>query len=85
MPYDPRPVSEGGNRGIDFLFSRNAPLGMYRVVSVDTFDGTDSLERDYKRCGWAKRFCKKRAQGKQMFKIYVFDDQGECVHEEGVF
>ena len=39
MPYDPRPVSEGGNRGIDEQFSRKAPKGEFRVIGVDTFDG----------------------------------------------
>ena len=41
MPYDPRPVSEGGNRGAGEEFQLKAPKDKFRVVSVDTFDGGD--------------------------------------------
>ena len=47
MPYDARPVSQGGNAGIDEEFSRKAPKGKFRVVTVDTFDGSDALDGDF--------------------------------------
>ena len=60
MPYDPRPISEGGNSGIDERFSRQAPTGKFRVVMVDTFDGTDSIVDDYKTLRGAQRVAKKK-------------------------
>ena len=47
MPYDPRPVSQGGNAGIDEQFSRNAPEGKFRVIGVDT--SPEMLERARQR------------------------------------
>ena len=82
MPYDPRPVSEGGNSGIDERFSRKAPSGKFRVVMVDTFDGTDSVVGDYTRRG-AQRVAKKK--GGEMTKMYVYNDEGKCVVETGTF
>ena len=82
MPYDPRPVSEGGNRGIDERFSRKAPSGKFRVVMVDTFDGTDSVVGDYTLRG-AQRVAKKRGGGMTMMHIY--NDQGEHVGNAGTF
>ena len=55
MLYDPRPISQGGNAGIDEKFSRKAPAGQFRVVGVDTFDGSDWLEGDFKTIGRANK------------------------------
>ena len=82
MPYDPRPVSEGGNSGIDERFSRKAPSGKFRVVMVDTFDGTDSVVGDYTLRG-AQRVAKKK--GGEMTKMYIYNDKGKCVGETGTF
>jgi len=41
MPYDPRAVSHDGHARIDEGFSRGAPIGQFRVIGLDTFDGTD--------------------------------------------
>jgi hypothetical protein len=83
MPYDDRPVSEGGNRGIDELFSRKAPKGKFRVIGVDTFDGGDWKEGDFK----SKKAAIERSQQKgcSMTKMYVYDDQGRCISNAGTF
>ena len=83
MPYDPRPVSQGGNRGIDEEFSRNAPKDMFRVVGVDTFDGSDWVEGDFKTLEEAEKHADKR--GGVMLKMHVYDDQGVHRHEAGTF
>lgn len=85
MPYDPRPVTEGGNRGIDILFSRTAPKGKFRVIGVDTFDGGDWKYDDYKTLAAAKKFVDEETKGKQMLKVYVYDDKGACVYSSGSF
>ena len=82
MPYDPRPVSKGGNRGIDERFSRQAPAGKFRVVMVDTFDGMDSVVGDYTLRG-AQRIAKKK--GGEMTKIYIYNEKGKCVGNFGTF
>lgn len=83
MPYDPRPVSEGGNKGIDEEFSRKAPKGKFRVVGVDTFDGGDWLEGDFSTKEEAISHAV--TKGGQMTKMHVYDDQGEHLHEAGTF
>lgn len=82
MPYDPRPVSEGGNRNIDEGFSRKAPKGKFRVIGVDTFDGGDWKVGDFNRTNAIKTADQK---GGQMTKMYVYDDKGKCIHEAGTF
>lgn len=83
MPYDPRPVSRGGNRGIDERFSRNAPKGMFRVIGVDTFDGSDWVQGDFptKLAALAEA----RAKGGQMTKMHVYDDGGHHIDQFGTF
>ena len=83
MPYDPRPVSEGGNRGIDELFSRKAHKGKFRVIGVDTFSGDDWLYGDLDTMEAAI----KAAEVSQaaMCKMYVYDDQGRCIYSAGTF
>lgn len=87
MPYDPRPVSEGGNQGIDDTFSRTPEEGKnYRIVVVDTFDGSDWVAKDTDTLQEATDFCtdylKKHPQ---MTMCHVYDKQGKCVDSQGSF
>lgn len=85
MPYDPRPTDKGGNRGIDVNFSRKAPRGMFRVVGVDTFDGGDWVEKDLPTLAEAKAHADEQVEGKEMLKMHVYDDKGNCVYSAGQF
>ncbi len=83
MPYDPRPVSEGGNRGIDEIFSRVAPAGKFRVIGVDTFDGGDWHQGD---CDTVEEACKlAKDHGGSMTRMYVYNDSGVCKSQAGIF
>lgn len=82
MPYDSRPRSEGGNRGIDDDFDRCC-LGKYRVVGVDTFDGTDWVQGDFPTLEEAKECANKH--GGVMCKMHVYDPEGRHVHEAGSY
>lgn len=81
MPYDPRLVSEGGNRGAGDTFKLKAPPGKFRVVKVDTFDGGDWVDGDYDTLVEAKRNC----IGGEMLKAYIYDDKGNRIANEGRF
>ncbi len=83
MPYNPGPVSQGGNRGIDELFSRNAPTGKFRVVGVDTFDGGDWVAGDFDTREEAITYADKK--GAVMLVMHVYDDKGEHIHQAGTF
>ena len=83
MPYDPRPASEGGNRGIDERFGRRAPKGKYRVICVDTFDGGDWIDGDYDSKAAALKAASEK--GGEMLKVHIYDDQGLHVGEGGRF
>lgn len=83
MPYDPRPESQGGNRGLDERFTRAAPNGMFRVIGVDTFDGGDWHEGDFDTKEAA--ISRARAEGGEMTKMHVYDDAGRHVGEAGKF
>ena len=83
MPYDPRPVSKGGNRGIDERFSRRAPRDKFRVVGVDTFDGGDWLEGDFPTLKKAKKRASEK--GGQMTKMHIYNDKGQHVGGAGTF
>jgi hypothetical protein len=83
MPYDPRPESEGGNRGIDERFSRSAPVGKFRVIGVDTFDGGDWVDGDFDSREVALAHAK--ARGGEMLKMHVYDDKGNHVGSAGSF
>lgn len=74
MPYDIRPLSEGGNRGIDEEFSRKASEGKFRIICVDTFDGTDWLGGDYKNLSDARK-AKKSLSG-ELLKVHIYNDKG---------
>ena len=83
MPYDPRPVSKGGNRGMGELFSRAAPEGKYRVVCVDTFDGGDWVQGDFDTKKAALACAKDK--GGEMLKAHVYDDKGRHIADTGTF
>jgi len=83
MPYDPRPVSEGGNRGAGELFTVKAPAGKFRVVGVDTFDGGDWVQGDFDTKEDALACAK--SKGGQMTKMHVYDENGKHVGEAGTF
>ena len=83
MPYDPRPVSEGGNMGIGEEFTRAAPKGKFRVVGVDTFDGGDWVQGDFNTKKKALEVA--AAKGGQMTMMYIYDDKGKCVDSAGSY
>ena len=83
MPYDPRPRSEGGNRGIDEDFSRKAPKGKFRVIGVDTFDGDDWVEGDFNTLAAATTHVNDCTKG--ILKMHVYDDTGVCRHDGVTF
>lgn len=85
MPYDPRQVSEGGNRGIDEEFSRKAPKGKFRVIGVDTFDSDDWVEGDFDTLKQAQKHANERTKDKQMLKMHIYDDTGNHCYEAGTF
>lgn len=60
-----------------------APKGKFRVVGVDTFDGGDWIEGDFKTKEEALR-CAKKERG-DMCKTHVYDDKGNHVGEAGRF
>lgn len=62
-----------------------APSGKYRVVGVDTFDGTDWLEGDFDTRRAAIAHADGRGKGAVMMKLHVYNDEGEHVHEAGSF
>ena len=76
MPYDPRPVSEGGNCGIGEQFSRKATKGKFRVIGVDTLGGIDWVEGDFDTLEKAMKHASERANQRRMLKMYVYDDTG---------
>ena len=81
MPYDPRPVSEGGNRGIDEEFNREPQKGGYRVIGVDTFDGGDWVQGDFETKEEALKVAKEK--GGSMTKMYVYNQDGKCIDDFG--
>ena len=83
MPYDPRPISQGGNRGIDEAFSRKAPAGKFRVIGVDTFDGGDWVQGDFDTKDEALRVAQEK--GGEMTKMHVYDERGHHVGQAGTF
>jgi hypothetical protein len=83
MSYDPRPVSEGGNRGAGELFQLKARKGYYKVISVDTFDGGDCCHGERKDLQAAIKLAQEHSG--TMLKAYVYDDQGRQVWAGGSF
>jgi hypothetical protein len=62
-----------------------APAGKYRVVGVDTFDGTDWVEGDFDSKEAATAHADERTDGKEMLKMHVYDDKGRHVYDAGTF
>lgn len=60
-----------------------APKGKFRVVGVDTFDGTDWVQGDYKTRDEAVKIAKEK--GGTMLKTHVYDDKGNHIFEAGSF
>ena len=85
MAYDPRPVSEGGNRGLDEEFSRKAPKGKFRVVAVDTFDGTDWVAGVFDTLEAAMTRADALTKNQDMLKTHVYDDAGNHCYGAGTF
>ena len=83
MPYDPRSASRGGNRGIDNRFSRKAPEGKFRVVGVDTFDGSDWVEGDFDTLNQATKHVIEKTKGEEMLIMHIYDDTGTHHYEHG--
>ena len=85
MPYDPRPITKGGNRSIDIEFSRKPPKGKFRIIGVDTFDGTDWHDKDVDTLQEARDYCTEKVNGRQMLKYHVYDDRGNNIYSMGTF
>ena len=83
MPYDPRPISEGGNRGLGEKFTRVPPKGKFRVIGVDTFDGGDWVQGDFDPKEAALQCA--REKGGEMTKMHIYDDTGRHIGEAGTF
>lgn len=83
MPYDPRPVSQGGNRGMGETFGHVPPKGKFRVIGVDTFDGGDWVQGDFDTKEEALACA--RAKGGNMTKMHVYDDTGRHIGDAGTF
>lgn len=79
------PAQYSENAGIDVDFSRNAPPGKFRVVGVDTFDGTDGVDGDFDTLALAEAYIAKAIEGQEMLKMHIYDDQGNHVGEGGKF
>lgn len=60
-----------------------APRGKYRVIGVDTFDGTDWVVGDFDTLEVAVQ--RAREKGGEMLKTHVYNDHGEHLFEAGRF
>jgi len=60
-----------------------APKGQFRVIGVDTFDGTDWIGGDFETKEEA--FEEAKRKGGEMLKTHVYDDEGNHLHEGGSF
>ena len=78
MPYDP-----SSNSSIDKSFSRQAPPGKFRIIGVDTFDGSDWLENDCDTLEGVQKLVDEK--GDKMTMMYIYNDKGEYVGETGTF
>jgi hypothetical protein len=82
VPYNPEHVSKGGNRST-VNKDLKAPVGKYRVVSVDTFDGGDYVVGDYKDKKEAFKVAGEKSG--TMCIAYVFNSRGEKIYKAGTF
>lgn len=71
--------------GTSRVLSIWTPPGKFRVVGVDTFDGTDWVDGDFDSADAALAHAKERTAGKQMLKMHVYDDAGKHIGDFGVF
>ncbi len=83
MPYDPRPESQGGNRGFGERFGSVPEKGNYRVIGVDTFDGTDWLQGDFETEEEARRVAQEKSG--EMTKMHIYNKDGYHVRNFGTF
>jgi hypothetical protein len=60
-----------------------APSGNWRVIGVDTFDGEDWIIGDFP-C-YDEAIIQADANGGNMRKTHVYDDQGNHLYEAGKF
>ena len=60
-----------------------APAGKFRVIGVDTFDGTDWIDGDYDTEEIAIQQAK--VKGGTMLKTHVYNDEGKHIFEAGTF
>lgn len=60
-----------------------APKGKFRVIGVDTFDGTDWIDGNFTTKKAAIKHADER--GATMLKTHVYDDKGNHIHEGGTF
>ena len=67
------------------MFERNAPSGKFRIIGVDTFDGTDWVYKDVNTIKEAKEFADKEVVGTGFLKIHVYNDNGRHICEAGSF
>ncbi len=67
------------------LEERTAPKGQFRAVGVDTFANEDWVYKDFATREEAAIFAVQHTAGKQMFKVYIYDDTGTFVMESGTF
>jgi len=62
-----------------------APTGKFRVIGVDTFDGTDWIEKDCDTLNEARQLMMDSTKGKDMLKMHVYDDGGNHLDSAGRF
>ncbi len=68
------------------LKERTAPFGSVRMVTCDTFSMEDGVHADYADLATAKKEAQKLIQeNPQMFKVYIFNDSGKLIYENGNF
>lgn len=60
---------------------RCAPIGKYRVIGVDSFDGSDWHEGDFDTAADAVQRAKEKDAA--MRNMYVYDDTGRCIGSTG--
>jgi hypothetical protein len=73
------------NRGIDIEFSRKPITGNFRVVGVDTFDGSDWVQGEFETLEEAKKCAVSYTAGQQMLKMHIYDKDGNHVFDCGSF
>ena len=62
---------------------QKAPKCKYRVIGVDTFDGTDWVIGDFTTIEIAIKHA--NGKGGEMLKTHVYDDKGNHLHQAGTY